>query len=167
MQRSVVLCLVALAMLAWPSLGWANKSWPVYDTSGHRVGSIRKESATTSPSDWDKALATVWQNTTMVRYCGQVTYMWTESGRVLRMWSLWDTDGLPTSDQVRKVSANRYDVKVYKNGSWRTVGMARRASTGPWRLLKRVSGSYRRAGKVSRYCPGNAAAGGGRLLLMF
>ena len=41
-SRLVVVVVSAIAMLLLlPSLASANKSWPVYNTSSHRVGSVR------------------------------------------------------------------------------------------------------------------------------
>jgi hypothetical protein len=163
-----LVALVALAVLASPAIASA-VSWPIYANSGQRAGSVHRGDATKDPSDWDEPVAEVFQNTTMARYCGKLTYVWTELGRAKRLWNLVSGDDQATGDMVKKVSANRYDVIRYRTTSrdWRTIANAVRGKNGPWRLMKRTTGGYVKKGMAPRACPGYDAAAGGYLLLLF
>lgn len=161
---SIAALLIALGALLLAPTAAVAKSWPIYDRDGHRAGSVRRAAPVLNRSH-----ATVWQNTTMVRYCGEIRVAYTGEGAVpTDMWMVDKGDGSGFGGLVHKANRNRYDVYL-RDAAFeynRLIGRVARNSTGPWRVYKRVKGHFRRVGKVPRTCPGAFAAGGARLLVL-
>ena len=167
-SRLIAMVVGGMALLILlPSSAAANKSWPVYRTDHFRAGSVRAE---TPPYSSDNLWATVWENSTMVRYCGELMPVEGEGTVVTGIWKLIRGDGSGlVGGLVVKASRDRYIVYLRDAApAYNTVlGRVTRELSGPWRLAKRVNRGYRNAGVVPRSCPGALAAGGARLLGLF